>query len=91
MAGTAPDYPAEAPARLTRLDGLRGIAACVVAFAYHPRTLFAPELFTDLGARRKAGVQGLERQVGGAAELESAAAQTADSDHHHGAGQRRAT
>lgn len=50
MAGTAPDYPAEAPARLTRLDGLRGIAACVVAFAYHPRTLFAPELFTGHGA-----------------------------------------
>lgn len=38
------------PERLTRLDGLRGIAACVVAFAYHPRTLFAPELFTGHGA-----------------------------------------
>lgn len=49
MAGTAPDTPAEAPARLTRLDGLRGIAACVVAFAYHPRSLFAPELFTANG------------------------------------------
>lgn len=45
-----PRYPAEAPARLTRLDGLRGIAACVVAFAYHPRSLFAPELFTGHGA-----------------------------------------
>lgn len=50
MAGTATIPPAEAPARLTRLDGLRGIAACVVAFAYHPRSLFAPDLFTGHGA-----------------------------------------
>lgn len=48
MVGTSP-LPAAAPQRLTRLDGLRGIAACVVAFTYHPRTLFAPELFTDHG------------------------------------------
>lgn len=39
----------EAPLRLTLLDALRGIAACVVAFTYHPRTLFAPELFTSHG------------------------------------------
>lgn len=29
--------------RLTRLDGLRGIAACGVALLYHPQSLFAPE------------------------------------------------
>ena len=33
--------PAAAPARLARLDGLRGIAACGVAFTYHTRSLFA--------------------------------------------------
>ena len=37
------------PQRLARLDGLRGLAAVVVAFAYHPRILFAPELFTNHG------------------------------------------
>ena len=29
--------------RLTRLDGLRGLAACGVAFLYHPQSLFSPE------------------------------------------------
>lgn len=48
MGGAFPDANTAAQ-RLTRLDGLRGIAACVVAFAYHPRTLFAPELFTGHG------------------------------------------
>lgn len=28
--------------RLTRLDGLRGLAACGVALLYHPQSLFAP-------------------------------------------------
>jgi peptidoglycan/LPS O-acetylase OafA/YrhL len=36
-------------ARLARLDGLRGMAACVVAFAYHGRNLFAPGQFADDG------------------------------------------
>lgn len=31
---------AQAPGRLTRLDGLRGLAACGVAFLYHPQSLF---------------------------------------------------
>ncbi|MCT2399766.1 acyltransferase family protein [Novosphingobium mangrovi (ex Huang et al. 2023)] len=32
----------ETVSRLTRLDGLRGLAACGVAFLYHPQALFAP-------------------------------------------------
>lgn len=30
--------------RLTRLDGLRGLAACGVALLYHPQSLFTPEV-----------------------------------------------
>ncbi|EHJ62204.1 acyltransferase 3 [Novosphingobium pentaromativorans US6-1] len=30
--------------RLTRLDGLRGLAACGVAFLYHTQLLFAPDM-----------------------------------------------
>ncbi len=41
--------PAE-PGRLARLDGLRGIAACGVAFFYHVRALF-PEGTLDTGNR----------------------------------------
>jgi len=33
---------ANAPSRLARLDGLRGLAACLVAFTYHAHNLFAP-------------------------------------------------
>ena len=36
-------------ARLARLDGLRGVAACMVAFAYHPQNLFATGLFAHYG------------------------------------------
>ena len=32
--------------RLARLDGLRGLAACLVAFPYHTRILFDPAQFT---------------------------------------------
>lgn len=39
-----------APVRLARLDGLRGIAACGVAFFYHARALFA-EGALDTGVR----------------------------------------
>ncbi|MDE2301672.1 MAG: acyltransferase [Sphingomonadales bacterium] len=35
--------------RLARLDGLRGFAACMVAFAYHPQNLFARGLFAHAG------------------------------------------
>lgn len=49
MAGDHTAPTDAAPQRLARLDGLRGIAAVVVAFAYHPRVLFAPELFTSHG------------------------------------------
>ena len=49
MAGARSVPTDAAPQRLARLDGLRGIAAVVVAFAYHPRVLFAPELFTSHG------------------------------------------
>ena len=34
--------------RLTRLDGLRGLAACGVALLYHPQSLFAPEVNATL-------------------------------------------
>ena len=39
----APADP-ENTVRLARLDGLRGIAACVVAFAFHARTMYADNL-----------------------------------------------
>ncbi|MBW8784511.1 MAG: acyltransferase [Novosphingobium sp.] len=35
--------------RLARLDGLRGIAACGVAFAYHSQNAFAPGQFAGYG------------------------------------------
>ena len=35
--------------RLARLDGLRGVAACLVAFAYHPQELFAAGAFASAG------------------------------------------
>lgn len=35
-------------ARLTRLDGLRGLAACGVAFLYHPQSLFSGEGYAEL-------------------------------------------
>jgi len=45
-AANQPDAPgaAENGVRLARLDGLRGIAACVVAFAFHARTMYADNL-----------------------------------------------
>lgn len=49
MTGDRSAVTEAAPQRLARLDGLRGLAAAVVAFAYHPRVLFAPELFTGHG------------------------------------------
>lgn len=39
----------EESARLGRLDGLRGLAACVVAFAYHSQNLFVQGRFADAG------------------------------------------
>ena len=48
-AATPSAIPA-APARLARLDGMRGIAACSVAFLYHARGLF-PEGTLDSGNR----------------------------------------
>ncbi|GGZ06221.1 acyltransferase family protein [Novosphingobium colocasiae] len=41
------DNPAQ-PVRLHRLDGLRGLAACGVAFLYHPQSLFAPAAMVAL-------------------------------------------
>lgn len=35
--------------RLGRLDGLRGVAACVVAFAYHPQGMFTDGIFQNAG------------------------------------------
>lgn len=35
--------------RLGRLDGLRGLAACAVAFTYHSQNLFAPSAFAGSG------------------------------------------
>ncbi|MEZ5735249.1 MAG: acyltransferase [Novosphingobium sp.] len=43
--GTPPE-----PRRITRLDGLRGVAACVVAFFYHPQNLFVLGAFDQSGA-----------------------------------------
>lgn len=40
--------PKAAPVRLHRLDGLRGLAACGVAFLYHPQSLFAPAAMAAL-------------------------------------------
>lgn len=45
MMGTIAEHaPArvEPVSRLTQLDGLRGLAACGVAFLYHPQALFTP-------------------------------------------------
>lgn len=39
-----------APQRLARLDGLRGLAACGVAFTYHTQGLFAPGAFANAPA-----------------------------------------
>jgi len=41
--------PAAGPQRLGLLDGLRGIAACVVAFGYHARLLFVQGAFAGAG------------------------------------------
>ncbi len=35
--------------RLGQLDGLRGLAACAVAFLYHPQALFAPAALAQAG------------------------------------------
>jgi peptidoglycan/LPS O-acetylase OafA/YrhL len=37
------------PLRLARLDGLRGLAACTVAFAFHTRDLFRADAFDGAG------------------------------------------
>lgn len=42
----APAVPVQ---RLARLDGLRGLAACVVAFGYHAGNLFAPDALAGYG------------------------------------------
>ena len=47
MTGAAASPGKDANDRLGRLDGLRGLAACVVAFGYHAQLLLAPE---DLAA-----------------------------------------
>lgn len=41
MGGTANQSTREAPLRLAGLDGLRGLAACAVAFGFHAKFLFA--------------------------------------------------
>lgn len=41
------DPDAVRPQRLTRLDGLRGLAACGVAFLYHPQSLFSPQTLAN--------------------------------------------
>ncbi|MDL2352511.1 MAG: acyltransferase [Pseudomonadota bacterium] len=43
------DYKAHATTRLGQLDGLRGLAACAVAFLYHPQALFTPAALADAG------------------------------------------
>ena len=40
---------ADAADRLGQLDGLRGLAACAVAFLYHPQALFAPDALAQAG------------------------------------------
>lgn len=42
------DSAGEAPVRLARLDGLRGLAACGVAFLYHPQSLFSSVALADV-------------------------------------------
>jgi peptidoglycan/LPS O-acetylase OafA/YrhL len=37
------------PRRITRLDGLRGVAACAVAFCYHTQDLFVVGAFDHMG------------------------------------------
>ncbi len=45
MAQTPAHTPPAEPQRLARLDGLRGLAACAVAFAYHTQGLFGAGAF----------------------------------------------
>ena len=40
---------ADAADRLCQLDALRGLAACAVAFLYHPQALFAPAALAQAG------------------------------------------
>lgn len=49
MLRSAASPTGEAVQRLGRLDGLRGIAACVVAFGYHAGYLFVPEATAGFG------------------------------------------
>ncbi|MCW1404060.1 acyltransferase [Novosphingobium sp. MW5] len=49
MSRSANQLPDEAVQRLGRLDGLRGIAACVVAFGYHAGYLFVPDATAGFG------------------------------------------
>lgn len=49
MSANAIPRPAAEVLRLGRLDGLRGLAACVVAFAYHARDLFDWGALTGIG------------------------------------------
>lgn len=46
MESPAPALPQHPGGRLTGLDGLRGLAACLVAFGYHAQFLFAPGAFS---------------------------------------------
>jgi peptidoglycan/LPS O-acetylase OafA/YrhL len=50
LTGTLARDSLAAPERLDRLDGLRGIAACLVAFAYHGQHLYADGAFAGTGA-----------------------------------------
>lgn len=45
----AENETASRPRRLLRLDGLRGLAACAVAFAYHPQGAFRDGQFEGYG------------------------------------------
>ena len=47
--GAAQPNPDGGAARLGQLDALRGLAACAVAFLYHPQALFAPAALAHAG------------------------------------------